>query len=184
MRETITPVLLRELLIYEADTGRFYWKRRELAWFPNKRLQAVWNSRFAGQAAGYTKTQNGYLKIGVLRRQFLTHRVAWAIVHNEWPEHEIDHINGNRADNRMENLRSVTAQVNRRNAARRANRDMHVGVTFCKRLKKWIARITVSNVTYHIGVFATVEEAVTARKDWEYKLGFHPNHGRVSMRAA
>jgi len=90
--------------------------------------------------------------------------------------------NGNRSDNRIENLRKVTTQENRKNAALYTNNTSGVtGVYFNRRLNKWCAQIKHNGKTHHLGSFKKFEKAVEARKIEENKLGFHKNHGKRKM---
>jgi hypothetical protein len=99
----------------------------------------------------------------------------------KWPDTEIDHINGNRADNRFENLRQVSHQENGKNTKRYAsNRSGFAGVGRTTNPSKWRARIRVNGKLVHLGVFDSAEDARTARKAAEKQFGFHENHGRMS----
>ncbi len=86
----------------------------------------------------------------------------------KWPTHQVDHINGMRADNRWKNLREATPLQNARN--RRPTKETgsgRVGVCFDKTRAKWSAYIGVDNRTINLGFFAEIEEAVAARADAE-----------------
>jgi hypothetical protein len=160
---------LCRLLDYDAETGVLTWKPRGVS---------GWDKRWAGKPA-FNCHWNGY-RVGVLlgRRSIGAHRVAFKLVHG-FDAPEIDHINGDRADNRIANLRSVTTTENRRNAARpRHNTSGCVGVHFKKDKQKWVAYISLADRYTHIGYFPTKEGAIAARKQAERDHGFHPNHGR------
>ena len=161
---------------YRPETGELYWKARTPDMFPEStpaRSQAhscaQWNSRWAGKAA-LSKAWNGY-RGGSLNYKYVSaHRVIWKMVNGTEAE-IIDHINGVRDDNRIENLRSVTYTDNARNRRiGKNNTSGNLGVSFNKRQQKWTAYITV-------GTFDTKEEALTARKAAQDALGFHENHG-------
>jgi hypothetical protein len=107
------------------------------------------------------------------------HRVVWAIHRGVWPDGEIDHINGDRADNRISNLRDVTRSENARNAAKpRTNRSGVVGVNWRTSKGKWRAYISEGDRTTHLGYFDDFSEAVNVRIAEERRRGFHENHGR------
>ncbi len=91
----------------------------------------------------------------------------------------IDHINGDRGDNRISNLRVVTSTENNRNKAINKNNTSGVtGVTWSKSRRKWIAQIHIGKIGKALGGFDRVEDAIAARKNAETRYGFHENHGR------
>lgn len=181
-----SPELLRKLLSYDPEIGALTWLPRTPDMFPDKgrprdKMCAAWNKQFAGKQAFTSKKMKGHLFGSIFDRDYQTHRVIWAIVHGEWPENQIDHINGDPADNRIGNLRKVTNAENNRNRARTGrNTSGVVGVYWCKVKSKWFARIWVNQRGIRLGFFATFEEACAARKAAEEKYGFHPNHGRAA----
>lgn len=96
-----------------------------------------------------------------------------------YPENCTDHINGQRSDNRWENLREVTVAQNMKNMARAMNNTSgHQGISWCKRDKKWFAYIKTDGVMTNLGRHATIEAAIEARKTAEKERRFHQNHGR------
>ena len=178
-----TPDELRKLLRYEPETGRLFWRERSAKDYQHtkdpKRCAASFNARDAGTPALTCINSWGYLSGAVWRRSLLAHRVIWAIVHGRWPEDEIDHINGDKLDNRAENLRSVTGVANRRNMPTQANNTS--GITgINRRGVSWIVRIGVGSrgKRLHIGSFKCFALALKSRKDAEAQYGYHRNHGR------
>jgi len=172
--------VLDSLLKYDPETGAFFWRVRPVTMFSLGRSTArprsaehacnQWNSRWAGKPA-MTKKHDGYWYGRIFYQQVLAHRVAWKIMTGADPI-EVDHIDGNRGNNKWSNLRNGTRADNLRNVRlRRNNKSGYHGVYFSKNQQKWIANIT-------IGTFNSKEEAVEARKKYEKLLGFHPNHGR------
>jgi len=160
----ISPALVKEFLDYDPETGVFHWKNRAEKWFPSKRIYNSWNSRDAGKVAG-TVVRGGYLIIKIWKSRYRAHRLAWAHVYGEWPEGEIDHINGVSNDNRIANLRVVSHSVNMQNQkrARRNNKTSGLlGVSLNVETGKFRARITVDNKERALGYFATPEEAHAA----------------------
>src|SRR5689334_22074801 len=106
--------LLRKLLDYDPETGLFRWKARSPAMFDGNATRCNrWNGRLAGKEAGNVRG-DGYRSIDVGNIKYLAHRLAWALHHGEEPI-EIDHINGDRGDNRYANLREVTRTENNMN---------------------------------------------------------------------
>lgn len=169
---------LRQLLKYDPETGKLYWKRRGQDMFKTKRSCSTWNSRFAGKEA-LCSTNRGY-KLGVINYQrYFAHRVIWAILHDECPSGQIDHIDGDRGNNTPSNLRVVSNQENARNAKIYTTSTTGVvGVYYVEKSNRWSARITVDGKTVCLGQFATKREAAQKRKAAEQKYNFHPNHGK------
>lgn len=165
-----------EALAYDSESGTLTWKARPAHHFPSASACARWNSNFAGKSAGHTCKQ-GYRRIEIGSSRFAAHRVIWLMLFGRLPE-AIDHINGNRADNRLCNLRSVTVAENNRNIARRRdNKSGTTGVDWKKALGRWRAQIAVDGRDIHLGYFDTKDAAVAARKHAEQQHGFHINHG-------
>jgi hypothetical protein len=178
-RQLVSPEVLRKLLDYDPATGLFVWRPRDADMFSCPGHDAKWNARYAGAPALCTPHVNGYLYGGVMGRNVLAHRAAWAITSGAHPEFEIDHINGIRADNRIENLRPVTSAENKRNQARpNTNTTGVVGVTRHRRDDRWQAQIQVGGKNIYLGQFRTLDEAIAARQRAERIHGFHENHGR------
>lgn len=181
----IDPNILRSLLRYEPETGKLFWLERSEHFFKSsecrtaKHSAASWNARCAGKEAF---TRSGRQCAGTLfGKTELAHRIAWAIFYGHWPEAEIDHINGNPRDNRIKNLRDVSRKENCRNTCIPSHNSSGImGVSWHKRQKKWRAHIKHDGVYRHIGTFADLNDAITARKSAERDLGFHPNHGRIA----
>jgi hypothetical protein len=170
---------LHAVLRYDAETGLLFWCERPASMFPNETHCKVWNSRFAGKEAFCSSNPKGYKMGGVFGRTRTAHRVVWAMIYGEWPNGQIDHINGNPADNRIENLRCVCATDNARNAKRRRdNTTGQTGVIWAKERKRWNAFIKNKGRRVHLGLYDRFEDAVAARKHAERLLGYHPNHGR------
>jgi hypothetical protein len=113
-----------------------------------------------------------------IRYQVLSHRAVWAIHAGEYPEGQIDHLNGIRTDNRIANLRVVTVHENKRNSKRRSDNISGFGGVYYKASRrKWIAGFTVGGVRKHLGVFEHKFDAVLARLLAERAQGFSLRHG-------
>lgn len=97
------PSLVAKLLSYNPTTGALIWKPRERAWFNNERTHGQWNRRFAWKPALASKVKGG---IGgeVLGQPLLAHDVAWCLHFGVWPTHTIEHLDGDRTNNKMDNL--------------------------------------------------------------------------------
>lgn len=143
--EAVTAARLRSLLRYEPLTGEFFWIEGGRA-------------RPAGKRAGHEHNA-GYRGIRVDGKAYLAHRLAWLYVHGAWPVNQIDHINGERADNRIANLRECSNAENCQNV--RAHRDGAglIGTSLEKRRGKWQAGIGFGGKRIFLGYFQTREEA-------------------------
>lgn len=164
---------LHRIFNYNIDDGCLVWKPR-----PDRSKE--WNTRYAGQPAGCFTKRQGYMHVTINGKGIRTHKVVWAWCHGDWPSGHIDHINGIKTDNRIENLRLVSNQENHRNMPMQRNNTSGVtGVNWCSRLSKWRAGIRAEGKNLHLVVFPNKDDAVDARREAERKYGFHPNHGRT-----
>lgn len=174
--ENLSPEIVKQLLRYDPETGLLFWRHREDEFFPTTRAAFAWNSKYANKQAFTCLGAGGYYKGGILGHIFQAHRVIWALVHGEWPDNEIDHLNHERGDNRIVNLRAVTRRQNQLNHKLHSNSWTGVhGVDLRK--GKWRASIRIYGDNKFLGSFATKKDAVKARKRAEKRNGFHPNHG-------
>jgi hypothetical protein len=177
MKKRPTPETVASVLLYNPETGCLTWKERTPESFNSKKTgEAIrWNNRYAGKPA-FTATMGSGYKCGAINKIVMqAHVVAWCLHFGDWPKKEIDHINGQRDDNRIKNLREVTKQENARNSKMPSNNTSGVvGVSYCKRDKVWIAHIASKRISSH----KEKSMAVNARKEAEAKMKFHENHGR------
>ncbi len=139
---------VRSLLDYDQDTGVFRWKETVSPFAP------------AGAVAGYVR-EDGYRAISMGNRLYLAHRLAWLHITGEWPPDQIDHIDGERDNNRFHNLRSATKALNSIN--QRVRSDSKSGLKGVQRHKnRWAARIVIDGKRKRIGLFDTPEAAHAA----------------------
>lgn len=169
---------LKSVLDYHPATGLLYWKQRPLSDFKTKLAYHSWRRVRAGREAFTSTMTVGYRQGTINGVRTTAHRVIWKMVHDVEPE-EIDHINGVRTDNRLENLRAVTRKENRKNAALRSdNTTGRVGVS--REKGKYFAQIVVEGKCIRLGTFVSFDEACAARAKAEVAYGFHKNHGRAA----
>lgn len=155
----ITPERLRERLHYDPETGIFRWRVR-----PHRRSR-----RRAGDVAGYLQPQ-GYISIRIDTVGYRAHRLAWLYVYGCWPKPEVDHINRDRSDNRLANLREATRTQNAWNTDAHASNTSGVrGVYWHKRAGKWHAQIAAHGQMIYLGLFDSIEEAGAAYRAAEIK---------------
>ena len=163
-----SPEVLRQLLRYEPETGKLFWREREALWFNDRagrahRERKRWNGKWAGSEAFTASTAAGYKHGSILGRSYRAHRVIWAIVTGSWPVDEVDHANGQKADNRWVNLRHATHFENAHNKGVPRNNISGVkGVCFDARSRKWLAHIRAANRHYHVGYFDSLADAERA----------------------
>lgn len=146
----ITQAHLKSILDYDPQTGVFVWKN---------------NVRFSPRAwkiAG-SKDNQGYIRIQINQKLYKAHRLAWLYVHGSFPEKEIDHINHQRADNRIANLRSADRVLNTQNtSARKRGTSSLLGVSLYKPTGQWTAQISANKRKVYLGRYATEQEAHAA----------------------
>lgn len=145
--EKPTQARLQELLDYDTASGIFKWK-----------VDRTWSVK-AGDVAG-SPAAGGYVGVSVDWRVYRAHRLAWLYVHGEWPGGPLDHINGDKTDNRLANLRATTPVLNTQNQ-RKARSDNKCGVMGVRlNCGKWEARIGIGGGRQkYLGVYADQAEA-------------------------
>lgn len=122
----------------------------------------------------------GYRVVRINGQSFYSHRIAWAIHYGAVPKSSIDHIDGDKSNNRIANLRDVPHEQNCRNTKIHSNNTSGViGVSWSKSHKSWSCEIRFQKKAKWLGRFKKLEDAVAARRAAERELGFHPNHGRI-----
>lgn len=141
---------VRELFSYDPETGSITWAKRRFG------------VKFGSEAG---TEHNGYKRVKVDSKLILAHRLAWAIHYGEWPHEELDHINRNRSDNRIRNLRKASRSDNMVNRAYPKGRSGVTGVSHHK--LGWQAAIRVNGKSVYLGVFKTIEEAAAVRAEAE-----------------
>jgi HNH endonuclease len=132
---------------YEPETGFFRW--------------AVSGHGIQKGAIAGSSTSEGYRQVRIGFKTYRAHRLAWFLTHGEWPEGEIDHINGDRSDNRLSNLRVVDRAGNSQNrrGPQKNNRSGLLGICWVVHAKRWRAQIMVRKVMHRLGYFDSPEAA-------------------------
>lgn len=144
--------LIFEHLKYTPETGKVWWIKHP--------RRSTANNTEAGNMM-----QNGYRKLKFFGKQYLTHRIAWLLHYGKWPTGDIDHIDGNPANNKLSNLRDVPHSVNiqNRKSATSKNKTGFLGVV--KRKNKYAAHIYKNGKQIYLGLFETAELAHQAYKE-------------------
>lgn len=146
----ISAAELRSLLNYDPDTGVFTW------------ATSAGGVR-RGSVAG-NKNSNGYMVVGLAGVKYRQHRLAWLYIHGKWPSAMIDHLNGDRSDNRIENLRDASRTINMQNrrAASSLSASGVLGVYFSRRRGGYMASVTTGGKKKRRGPYASIELAAAA----------------------
>lgn len=158
----ITQEEVNDLFILRSN-GELFWKKD---YYKGKK----------NTLAGYDNGE-GYKVIKIKGKMYLLHHIVWLMVYGYLPK-EIDHVNHNRSDNRIDNLREVEHKENCRNKTLNKNNTSGVeGVYWLAQYNVWQARIRVNGKHVSLGCYKDFNEAVKARKEGERKYKFHKNHG-------
>ena len=145
---------LRHLMSYDETSGIFIW---------NVTRRGRNGHSTAGDAVGNNKS-NTYARVSIDGAHYQVHQLAWLWVYGEWPQTDIDHINGVKSDNRIVNLRQVSRSVNLQNlrGPKKQSSSGFLGVSFFKRTGKYMAQITTNYKKTYLGYFDTPEQASEA----------------------
>ena len=163
----MTQEYLKSILKYNETTGTFTW------------IVAMGVRGVVGGTAGSTRKDTKYVNIQIDQKAYKAHRLAWLYMYGMFPKNEIDHINHDRSDNRISNLRDVTIKDNMKNLPLYSiNSSGKMGVNRRKGTSSWVAYININKKRIHIGSYTTKEEAIKAREEAETLHNFHKNHGR------
>ncbi len=151
-----SPAALRHMLRYDHESGNLYW-------LPRSDVPKSWNTKWAGKPA-FTATDNhGYRLGAIANRTLKAHRVIWAMVYDEWPEAMIDHIDGDRANNRLANLRLASNSENQMNTkSADGSSSKFLGVRWYGLRSKWRAEICIKGRKKHLGYFVSEVDAAKA----------------------
>lgn len=158
----LTQNELKEWLRYDPETGHFYW------------LKSPTNAVKQGAKAG--TIHDGYVLISIKGKVYRAHHLVWFYIHGAFPDLHMDHINGKRDDNRIQNLRLVSRSQNQCNRRRQVNnKSGYKGVYWDIHKKKWAVQIAVKGKSKAIGRFDSVLEAAQA-----YDVAAQQIHGEFA----
>lgn len=156
--------VLRRLFVLDHETGALFWCARPLSDFREEKQFLFWNRHLVGKRADHLHV-TGYRRVWIQIRgtshEFYAHRLVWKIVNGEDPVPEVDHIDRNRSNNRPDNLRQVSHQLNMRNASRSRNQANPLGV-YLTDSGKFRAQLRINGSCVHLGTHPTKDDAIRA----------------------
>jgi len=165
--------IVQNLLWVDFSTGRLAWLPRTSCLFTTGKQTAehncsIWNGRYAGKDAFTAIDSVGYRTGSLFDTKVRAHTVILALHLGEWPTRLIDHINQDKLDNRLCNLRLADKSLNARNSKMRLdNTSGHRGVTWVAKLDKWMAQANRDGRNHYLGVFHNIKDAVDARSGFD-----------------
>lgn len=180
MKNIISIDFLRKVIDYNPETGIALWKYRDDSLMGDPNLTQSWNDKFAGKPAG-SKVKTGYIVITFKHKletdgkvcKILMHRIAWALVHNEWPESILDHDNGIRTDNRISNLKLSDNSNNGKNSIPRSGSG-YKNICWDKSRNKWLVTLKTNQIISNVGRYSTLKEAIDNRNKYYILHGYPP----------
>lgn len=153
----ITQEQLKSRLHYDRETGKFSWIK-------------ILNPRWANKERVGWINDSGYWIVGLFGGQYRLHRLAWLYVYGYFPKEEIDHINGDRTDNRLCNLREANRAQNSRNLKRKtSNTSGYIGVCFCKSTGRYVVHIRINGIKKNLGRRKDIREAARLYNEFARK---------------
>lgn len=162
-----TQERLKELFNYCPETGLL-----------TRKVTKTYNAK-KGSAAGSLNKSNGYLAVAIDGRTYCVHKIIWLHVFGGHGDHQVDHRDGNRINNKIKNLHIASQQKNMMNKSMQSNNKSNItGVRWTHALNKYRSVITVKGKVTHLGVFNTIFDAACARISAQNKMGFTKRHGR------
>jgi len=160
----ISHAYILSILFYDPQTGIFKWRERTPDMFTDgghskEHNCAAWNAKFANKEAGCLR-DDGYFVIRLMKRCILSHQLAWFYVYKKWPIGFLDHIDEDKSNNKIENLRQATNAQNMQNRGpQKNNKSGYKGVSYRPDKRKFSAEIYCNKKKERLGYFETAEEA-------------------------
>lgn len=154
---------VREILCYDSISGRLTWRFRDRYLFKTERQFKTWNARFSGREALSSLSKRGYLAGKIFGIPCKAHHAAWAMHHGEWPSSEVDHIDRDKTNNSIDNLRVVDRSQNCMNrSCHKGSTSKYKGVSYKKSIGKWHSQIQHNKQSIHLGYYNNEIDAAEA----------------------
>ena len=176
-----TQEYFNSLLHYDKETGFLYWKERPATCKQNN----IFNSKFKNKKVGSVKlghrSKTEYLTTKIGDKYYAVHRIIFFLNYGYMPE-QVDHIDHNGLNNKLDNLRASNNKDNSRNLPmQKSNKSGYIGVNWHKSAKKWQARANDKNgKRIDLGRYDNIEDAISVRKKYEKEFGYYENRDAVN----
>lgn len=150
-----------------------------LHWMPVASSGRKRSAVYSGKPCGCL-SKRGYIQVRMGKDKFMAHRILWAMRCGSWPVTGIDHINGNKTDNRASNMREVTQFSNSKNAEKYKRKEPWIATGVSRHGIGFRADAQVDNKRFFIGLFKCHTAAMVARKLFDIGKGFTVRHGTTA----
>lgn len=169
---------LNECFDADFENGLLFWKIRPINHFRDQRIYHSWNRRFPKTKAGAFNNVSKYIIVKLDKVDYVIHRILWKMYYGEINSRlDIDHIDGNKTNNKISNLRLVERFVNTRNQKlRNINTSGYKGIHFDNKRLKWMVQISFNGRQEYLGSFENKEDAIICRKKAEKENGYLNTH--------
>lgn len=163
--------LIPEVLEYFPETGGMRWKIRDASLFEDKKSRSAqhsaanWNAQHAGREAFTTVGSHGYRSGRLQGRGLLLHRVAFVLMTGDWPKALVDHVDGDRLNNRWSNLREASSAQSVRNRGCFSAVSPYIGVSWSKAQRGWVGRVYCGGTVHYCGFSKDDPEKLARRRD-------------------
>jgi hypothetical protein len=166
LKYKLTQNLLHNLIFYNPITGECKWRWRNKEYFKRYQDYLSWNNKYAYKLINNING-TGYKRATLFYKQYSLHRLIWLYIYGEWPDNLIDHIDQNKLNNKISNLRIADKRINSLNSKLHITNTSGIrGMSFNNKINKWRAYYNQK----HLGLFDNVEDAIKARKNYEDKI--------------
>lgn len=169
-----------ELFSYERDTGNLYWKKRPATSKSNNIFNSLFAHKIAGSISTSKSSKTSYIAVKTKLRTEKAHRIIFAMIYGYTPK-EVDHIDHNGLNNKLENLRASNSRDNSKNMPmQKSNKSGCIGVNWHKAAKKWHARaVNLNGERVDLGRYDDINEAIRVRKKYEKEFMYYDDRSDI-----